>query len=93
MLPFRAQGLAAGRQDLHARRAAQHLGRQGGGSLDEVLAVIEHKQHLLALQCRDRAVDRVAGADLQAEPGGECARHQTRVEQRRQIDEAGAVLA
>jgi hypothetical protein len=50
MLALRAQGFTAGRQDLDARGAPQDPRRQRSGRLDDMLAVIEHEQHRLALQ-------------------------------------------
>jgi hypothetical protein len=57
-----------------------------------MLAAVEHEQHLLVLQKIHQTGHRLLGADRRAERGSECARHEQRVGQRRQIDEAGSVL-
>ena len=91
LLALDAQGLAAGRQNLHAGSGIQHLDRQGSSCLDDVLAVVEHEQHRLVFEGGDQTADRMLGADLRAERVSECARHQARVNDRRQIDQCGSV--
>ena len=44
------QGLAAGRQQAHAWAAVQERVGELGTRLDEMLAVVQHKQHLTARQ-------------------------------------------
>jgi hypothetical protein len=57
-----------------------------------MFAVVEQKQHPLVLEAVDQAGQRILGADPEAEHGGNGARHQTRVAERRQIDEPDAVF-
>ena len=49
------QRLAAGREDVNARRLAQDRGHQAGHRRDDVLASVEHKQHFFVPQRRDQA--------------------------------------
>ena len=72
MLARGAQRLAAGRQDLDLGHAAEQLGGQGRGGLDDVLAVVEHDQHPAALRRGTRPeqqLDRTAVA-RRARPAG-----------------------
>src|SRR6185369_5378127 len=57
-----------------------------------MFAVVEQKQHPLVLEAVDQAGQRIFGADAEAEYGGNGARPQARIVERRQIDEPDAVF-
>jgi hypothetical protein len=67
-LPMDAQRLPAGRQDAHTRaRAEQGVGHHGR-HVDDVLAVVQHKQHVPRPQVLDRGDRRrLPGPSLQAQ--------------------------
>ena len=84
--PGHAQRFATGGHEPQARAAAQQIFGHGGGRVDDVLAVVEHDDHL-------------AVADHVGEPGGvgyvERGRdrrgHRDRITDRRELDEVAAV--
>ena len=91
-LALDAQRLAAGRQDVEIRRDAQYCRGQSSGCIDQVLAVVEHEQHLLVAQGGGQAGERIFGADFEPKHGSHRARHQPRVAKRREIDQPNPML-
>jgi hypothetical protein len=87
-----AQWPAAGRQDAHARGAAQDAASHGGRRLNDVCAIVQHEEHLLAAKLLNQGRDRIVGERLLSLHGCQCARHQARVAKLRQIDQPDAML-
>ena len=90
--PLHPQWLAAGRQDLRPRCTSEDPDRQGSSRFYDMLAVVEHEQHVLIAQPSDHAGKRAFGVDFEAEHGSQRARHEARIVERRQIDQPGATL-
>ncbi len=84
------QVLPARGQDAGRRAALQHgLGRLGGG-LDDVLAVVEHDQHLVVADRPAQVVERPGLVGLGAERRAHRPRDQARFGHGRQVDEPDA---
>src|SRR6266852_8189916 len=66
-------------QDLHARCPSLDLDSQSRHCPDNVLAVVQHNQHLLLPQERPQITERIFGADLQPERGSDRIRHERRI--------------
>jgi hypothetical protein len=90
-LAFHPQRLAARRQDVDRLRAPEDFFGEYRGSLDDMLAAVEHDEQFLLLEERDQTRERLVGANADAKLGGEGARHKQRIGQRREIDEADAI--
>ena len=86
------QCFAAGRKDIAPLGPAEYFFRQRRGSLDDMLATVEHDQQLLVPEGGDQARQRLVGADGDPKEGSERLRHEQGVRQRRQIDETDAIL-
>jgi len=87
MLALGAQDLAAGRQDPDAGGASQDPNRHVRSCLDDVLAVIEHEQHLLIFEEGDQIGARLLRSGLEPEHGSERDRQLEELANRCQIDE------
>ena len=87
-LAFRPERLAAGADDVHRRLGVQQRLGQRGARIKDVLAGVQHEQHLPAAQrLRDPGGGDVATAELEADRGRHRCGKQTRVGQRRQFHE------
>jgi hypothetical protein len=82
-----AQRFAARRQDLHPRRAATDCDGNGGGRVNDVLAIVEHEQHLLVAQGGDHTGERGLGADFETECRSKGGGHKGSIPEWRQVDQ------
>jgi hypothetical protein len=92
-LSIDSQRLPARRDDFQFGAGMQKMVREPGTGLDEVLAVIQHEQHLFAAQIIGEGVDqRDALGFAQMEDGGNGREDVGRVGQRRELDEPDPVF-
>ena len=96
--PADPQRLPAGRQHPHARAVGQQPGRDDGGGLDHVLAVVEDQQRVPLREGRAEPVNRVGAAVAtapadrplaQADRVEDRVRHLGRLGHRSELDEPG----
>jgi hypothetical protein len=66
-LALYVERLAVGRQYLHARSSPQHLEGESGGGLDDMLAVVEHKEHAPVAQKGEQLGGRVLCRNVEAD--------------------------
>lgn len=85
------QALAAGGQDMHLRRRAQDAFAERRNGVEQVLAVVDHQQHLPLAQEARQAGHRFAVVQRQVEEGRQVAGDHLRVVERRQVQQADAV--
>ncbi len=90
-LPFHSKRFSAGREDLHARSICQDAIRAGSHGIDDVLAAVEHKQHLAVAQKSAQRSKHACGIRRQANCRGNGVRDESRVLQWRQVDEPHAI--
>ena len=84
-LPARSQNIDILRSADKRRRQPRHL-------VDDMLAVVEEKEHSVVSDGSDQAVNRIFGGDLKAEHGRNRARHKARVTERCQVDQPDSML-
>src|SRR5207245_6135667 len=60
--------------------------------LDDVLAVVEHNQHVLVSESVHQTREQILRADLQSEGGSKRSGHERRGAERSQVDEPDAML-
>ena len=91
-LAWDGQGLAAGREDVQARRAREQSFGEPCDTVDEVLGVVEQEQHLLVGDERRDGRERRDAGDLRcAERARDLGRDLRGVAERRQLGEPHAV--
>ena len=66
-LALYVERLAAGREYLHARSSPQHLEGQSNDGLDDMLAVVEHKEHALVAQKGEQLGGRILCRNVEAD--------------------------
>jgi hypothetical protein len=86
-----AQRLSAGDQDADLRRHLQDCLDQRRYCANDVLAIVEHEQHLLVAQPSGQPRYRVGARQRDPQHGPEGARHQLGIRQRGEPDERCAV--
>jgi hypothetical protein len=92
MFTFDPQRLAACCQDVDVCRTPEDGRGEGGGSFDDVLAIVEHQQQPAILERTDQARNRIIGSNVETEHLRDGTGDQPRVGERRQIDEPGPMF-
>ena len=88
---FGAQGFAAGGEDVQVRCMAQQGFTDQGDVVEQVLAVVDHQQHLACLQAAGEAGQGGILARCQAEQGGQVGQDHGRGTERRQVQQVNTV--
>ena len=88
---FGAQGFAAGGEDVQVRCMAQQGFTDQGDVVEQVLAVVDHQQHLACLQAAGEAGQGRILARRQAEQGGQVGQDHGRGTERRQVQQVNTV--
>src|SRR5690606_32769413 len=92
MLARDAERLPAGYQDAYIGAGFQHLPGECGAVLEQMFAVVEHKQCLFRCEmARDRAGEILVGNLPNVEDGCRELRHEDRFGQRGEVDPPGTV--
>ncbi|MFZ1427917.1 MAG: hypothetical protein WAS21_14210 [Geminicoccaceae bacterium] len=91
-LALGAKNLPARRQDVDPSGASQKVLCHPRGCFDKVLAIVEHYQQMLFAQVGDHVRQRTLRSRPYAEDARQCSRHQLRIGERGEIDEADSIL-
>ena len=82
------EDLAAGREDPEVGHRLEQVARDLRRGLPDVLAVVEHEQHVAATQgIAERGVDRRAGELSHAQRQGDVCRNEVRIRHRDEVDD------
>ena len=91
-LPLDTERLTARRQDLHTRSSLQHLESQSSGGRYDMLAVVEHEEHLLVPQKGEQAGERILRRRAEANCRAKRFRQQRWIANGSQIDKPNTVV-